>query len=173
MSDLRLFRICDPQYAETPDQMLSGEGAFRYGGRWNSPGSRVVYLAESLSLAAYELLVHVPDQVIAPYKRINVEVPEELILPLDDSVLPDDWQEPGHPDLVAIGDSWIASEQSLGLSVPSALIPGERNVMLLRDHPGFDKVRAGEIEDFRYDARLRGIVQKRLSSIVDEDEEND
>jgi RES domain-containing protein len=135
--------------------MLFGEGAFRYGGRWNSPGSRVVYLAESLSLAAYELLVHVPDQVIAPYKRINVEVPEELILLLDDSVLPDDWQEPGHPGLVAIGDSWIASEQSLGLSVASALVPGERNVMLLRDHPGFDKVRAGEIEDFRYDVRLR------------------
>ena len=172
MSDLKLFRICDPQYAETPDQMLSGEGAFRFGGRWNTPGSRVVYLAESLSLAAYELLVHVPDQVIAPYKRIQVEVPEELIMTLDDSVLPDDWQEPGHPDLVAIGDDWIASEQSLGLSVPSALIPGERNVMLLRDHPDFDKVRAGEIEDFRYDARLTGIVKKRLSSIVD-DEEND
>lgn len=91
---------------------------------------------------------------------------------LDDSVLPDDWQEPSHPDLIAIGDDWIASEQSLGLSVPSALIPGERNVMLLRDHPDFDKVRAGEIEDFRYDARLTGIVKKRLSSIVD-DEEND
>ena len=134
MSDLKLFRICDPQYAETPDQMLSGEGAFRYGGRWNTPGSRVVYLAESLSLAAYELLVHVPDQVIAPYKRIQVEVPEKLIMTLDDS--------------------------------------GERNVMLLRDHPDFDKVRAGEIEDFRYDARLTGIVKKRLSSIVD-DEEND
>lgn len=44
--------------------------------------------------------------------------------------------------------------------------------MLLRDHPDFDKVRAGEIEDFRYDARLTGIVKKRLSSIVD-DEEND
>lgn len=172
MSDLKLFRICDPQYAETPDQMLSGEGAFRYGGRWNTPGSRVVYLAESLSLAAYELLVHVPDQVIAPYKRILVEVPEKLIMTLDDSVLPDDWQEPGHPELVAIGDDWIASEQSLGLSVPSALIPGERNVMLLQDHPDFDKVRAGEIEDFRYDARLTGIVKKRLSSIVD-DEEND
>lgn len=168
MSDSKLFKICDPQYAVTPDQMLSGEGAFCYGGRWNSPGSRVVYLAESLSLAAYELLVHVPDQVIAPYKRIKFEVPMELILPLDDSVLPDDWREPGHPDLVAIGDEWIASEQSLGLSVPSALVTRERNVMLLRDHPDFDKVRPGEIEDFRYDARLTGIVKKRLSSIADD-----
>lgn len=159
MSNSKLFRICDPQYAETPDQMLSGEGAFRYGGRWNSPGSRVIYLAESLSLAAYELLVHVPDQVIALYKRISVGVPEELILELDDSVLPDDWREPGHPDLVAIGDNWIASEQSLGLSVPSALVPGERNVILLRDHPDFDTVRVGEIEDFRYDPRLAGIVK--------------
>lgn len=159
MSHSKLFRICDPQYAETPDQMLSGEGAFRYGGRWNSPGSRVIYFAESLSLAAYELLVHVPDQVISPYKRISVDVPEELILELDDSVLPDDWREPGHPDLVGIGDNWIASEQSLGLSVPSALVPGERNVILLRDHPDFEAVRVGDIEDFRYDSRLAGIVK--------------
>lgn len=159
MSHSKLFRICDPQCAETPDQMLSGEGAFRYGGRWNSPGSRVIYLAESLSLAAYELLVHVPDQVIAPYKRIRVDVPEELILNLDESVLPDDWREPGNPDLIAIGDNWIASEQSLGLSVPSALVPGERNVILLRDHPDFEAVRVGEIEDFRYDPRLAGIVK--------------
>jgi len=159
VSHSTLFRICDPQYAETPDQMLSGEGAFRYGGRWNSPGSRVIYLAESLSLAAYELLVHVPDRVIAPYKRISVDVPEELILELDDSVLPDDWREPGHPDLVGIGDNWVASEQSLGLSVPSALVPGERNVILLRDHPDFKAVRVGDIEDFRYDPRLADIVK--------------
>jgi len=139
--------------------MLSGEGLFRYGGRWNSPGSRVIYLAESLSLAAYELLVHVPDQVIAPYKRISIDVPEELILELDDSVLPDNWREPGHPDLVGIVDNWIASEQSLGLSVPSALVPGERSVILLRDHPDFEAVRVGDIEDFRYDPRLADIVK--------------
>jgi len=88
----------------------------------------------------------------------EVDVQEKLIMTLDDSVLPDDWQQPSHPDLVAIGDDWTASEQSLGLSVPGSLIPGERNVMLLRDHPDFDKVRAGEIEDFRYDTRPSHLV---------------
>src|SRR5450830_1170676 len=36
-----------------------GEGARRYGGRWNSPGAAVVYAAEHLSLACLEVLVAV------------------------------------------------------------------------------------------------------------------
>jgi RES domain-containing protein len=137
---IKLFRISDPEFAKTPEDMLSGQGSFLFGGRWNSPGYRVVYLAESLSLAAYELLVHVPDQVVAPFRRISISVPEDLILTLDESALPEDWQNPGHPDLAAIGDSWIESNSSLALSLPSALVPGEKNVILRPDHPDFKSV---------------------------------
>lgn len=154
MTMIRLFRICDPRFAQSPEDMLSGEGASLFGGRWSSAGHRVVYFAQSLSLAAYELLVHVPDQVVAPFKRICVQVPEELIIPLDETVLPEDWQRPGHPDLPAIGDAWIRSNESLGLSLPSALVPGERNVLLRPDHPDISAVEVGTVEDFRYDPRL-------------------
>lgn len=36
----------------------TGEGAKKYGGRWNLPGQAVVYTSESLALAAVEALVH-------------------------------------------------------------------------------------------------------------------
>ncbi len=40
-------------------EAFSGEGARRYGGRWNHRGTAVVYVADSLSLAALELFVHI------------------------------------------------------------------------------------------------------------------
>jgi RES domain-containing protein len=38
--------------------MLDGEGAKRYGGRWNEWGTAVVYLGGTLSLVALETFVH-------------------------------------------------------------------------------------------------------------------
>ena len=75
------FRIAAPEYARAPEQMLSGEGAFLYGGRWNNPGTRVVYLAQSLSLAAFEQLVHLQrSKVLATFRVLRVELPEDVIM---------------------------------------------------------------------------------------------
>ena len=50
---VRLYRVCRAKHAR-----LDGYGAMLAGGRWNSPGRAVVYLAESVSLAVLENLVH-------------------------------------------------------------------------------------------------------------------
>jgi len=155
MSVITLWRMSAPQHAKTIDEMLSGEGAFMYGGRWNSPGNRVVYLSETLSLAAFEILVHAASTaILQPYQFLKVEVPEDLIMALDDNVLPPDWKEPFNYALQSIGDDWIGSDQSLGLSLPSAVIPGERNVILRPTHPDFKQVRVGTIEPFSFDDRI-------------------
>jgi RES domain-containing protein len=49
----RIFRVCRARHAR-----LDGEGARRVGGRWNSAGRAVVYMAESIALAVLENLVH-------------------------------------------------------------------------------------------------------------------
>jgi RES domain-containing protein len=49
----RVFRVCRAVNAR-----LDGEGARLAGGRWNSPGLAVVYMAESVSLAVLENLGH-------------------------------------------------------------------------------------------------------------------
>ena len=50
-----VYRICKTKYAA---MAFDGEGAFRFGGRWNARGTRMVYTAGSLALAAREMLVH-------------------------------------------------------------------------------------------------------------------
>jgi RES domain-containing protein len=40
------------------DAAFSGDGARRYGGRWNSKGYRAIYMADSLALATLEIMVH-------------------------------------------------------------------------------------------------------------------
>ena len=54
---LRVYRVCRARYAR-----LDGDGARRVGGRWNSPGRTVVYMAESTALAVLENLVHMSRQ---------------------------------------------------------------------------------------------------------------
>src|SRR5947209_10689120 len=52
-----IYRVCRRIYAR-----LDGEGARLVGGRWNSPGRPVVYMAESVALAVLENLVHMSRQ---------------------------------------------------------------------------------------------------------------
>jgi RES domain-containing protein len=53
----RVFRVCRARYAR-----LDGAGGRHVGGRWNSPGRAVVYMAESIALAVLENLVHMTRQ---------------------------------------------------------------------------------------------------------------
>ena len=46
--------------AHVADRAFTGEGARRYGGRWNSKGFAVIYTSSSISLAILEVLVHIP-----------------------------------------------------------------------------------------------------------------
>ncbi len=47
---ITIYRVCRRIYAS-----LDGEGARRVGGRWNSPGRAVVYMAQSVALAVLDL----------------------------------------------------------------------------------------------------------------------
>lgn len=153
---IEAWRLAAPEHAAAVEDMLSGEGAFRFGGRWNSPGRRAVYLGGSLALASLELLVHlgVPE-VLKTYRRLPVRIPERLISVVDKRGLPRDWATPGlHPVTQEIGDRWLASGESAVLRVPSAVVLSEANHILNPLHPGFAGIETGDIGDFRFDSRI-------------------
>lgn len=150
---LTVWRIVKQRHAKTA---LSGEGARLYGGRWNRPGTAMVYAAGSQSLAILEMLVHLdsPD-LLKRYVLFGIEVDETLVTNLDRSVLPKNWKKDPAPVRVqAIGDAWAMGFESVVLSVPSVLVPSESNFLINPRHPDFSKLSIGRPLSFRFDARI-------------------
>ncbi len=74
---VRAYRIVKPKHAATA---FSGDGSRLYGGRWNSVGSSLVYLSQSVSLASLEILVHVKSvPLLQTYSLFEVDIPEKFI----------------------------------------------------------------------------------------------
>jgi RES domain-containing protein len=140
----------------TPDEAFDGAGAARFGGRWNRPGTRVIYTASRLSLAALEQLVHAhPDRIKRPFFAYAVDVPDTFIEDLASTTLPAGWNAPtAPPRLAEIGTDWARSLRILALRMPSAVVPQELNVILNCDHPDFSKLTFPAGEPFRFDQRL-------------------
>lgn len=152
---MRCFRLVDEDYLEAA---FSGEGARLYGGRWNSPGVAVVYTAQSLSLAQMELLVHLEAEAVlrGHWRYFAVDVAPRAIIACESWIdLPPDWAAwPAPAATQAIGDRWIAESVSVALSVPSAVTPGERNLLLNPAHPEYAAVLVAAPEPLRLDQRL-------------------
>ena len=136
------YRIVSPRWTASA---FSGEGAQKYGGRWNSPGRRVVYTAGSRALAALEMLVHLttPGSRSKPYSIIEVALPIEQIQEIGSAA---------HP--VQAGDDWLKSGSSLALRVPSIIIPEEPNYLINPEHPAFTELRIGKPSPFGFDSRM-------------------
>lgn len=148
------WRIVKRKFAS---QAFNGEGARLFGGRWNSPGVPMVYMAQSQSLAALEILVNVePSELLSHYVVIEVTIEPSMITAVDISALPQNWRsDPPPQKLKTIGDLWMRKNSSIVLQVPSSVIPAESNFLLNPRHPDFDKLRIGKPVAFRFDQRLR------------------
>ncbi len=148
------YRIFKSRFASS---WKDGEGAFRYGGRWNSPGRRVLYGAENLAQAALEMLVHLQnEQLLLSYSYATLEFPEKLVTDVGDFIdLPSDWNSSPPPlSTQRIGDEWYDSSASAVLRVPAVVVPIGHNYIFNTTHPDFSKVVAGEPQEFAFDRRL-------------------
>jgi RES domain-containing protein len=140
--------------ASKPADAFSGEGARLYGGRWNSPGIRLVYTAGSRSLAILEVLAHLTKSApLNSYLLYRVECDDSLVQILD--YLPPGWKsEPPSAASQSIGDAWVQSATHPVLSVPSAIVPEERNYLLNPAHSEFVQIVIERPVPYRFDPRL-------------------
>ena len=146
---MRVWRI-----ASAAHSAFDGEGARRHGSRWTRRGIPAVFMSATLSLAALERFVHTdsdlePSDLLA----IPVEIRDDIAI---DTVavetLPADWRTfPAPPALAEIGDRWFRASSTPVLSVPSVVIPHERNFVLNPTHREFAKIVIGGLEPFSFD----------------------
>ena len=151
---MRAYRICKERYV---DKAFSGEGSFRYGGRWNSKGRRIVYAGGNPAIAALEVIVHLEepsDLNRLRYVLVPVDFDEHLVS--RHSSLPGDWNaDPPPPSAAGVGDAWVLSGSSAVLEVPSAVIQREKNYLINVEHSDFHKIVIGKPELFEFDSRLK------------------
>jgi RES domain-containing protein len=136
------WRLCRAPFAD-----LTGEGARRFGGRWNRPGQPIVYAASSAALAVLEVRVHLdlpPDLLPNDYLLLTIDL-RDLAIEEVDTV-------PEHP--AAFGDAWLREGRSPVLQVPSLIVPESPNLLFNPAHP--DAARANII------ARRRFVFDQRL-----------
>lgn len=146
---MELFRITRSEFQDD----LTGEGAYKYGGRWNSPGNRMLYTSSRRSLAMLEILVHwqrpvpPPDYVVVVLFVPDVLVGSNLLYTVPDWRQEQQWSKQE-------GDNWLSDKSSLLLRVPSVVVPAESNFLLNPLHPDASSVKVIDVEPFGFDKRL-------------------
>lgn len=135
---------------ERASEVLSGEGARLYGGRWNPPGAPVVYASESRALAVLEMFVHLALEARAMHFSLcTIELPRRVRLTRHDRERPPQALDESQ----AIGERWLNRSGTLAFVVPSVIVPQEANYVLNVRHPRFASLVARP-EPFSFDERL-------------------
>jgi RES domain-containing protein len=136
---------------------FDGEGARIVGGRWNLPGSTVVYASGSLALAALETFVHLGHAAVdLSFAAIRIEIPANVLIEqVAHKDLPPRWRsEPPLQNTMQLGTKWVQESRSAVLRVPSVIIPQEHNLVLNPAHKEFGRLTIAPPESFTFDSRL-------------------
>jgi formylglycine-generating enzyme required for sulfatase activity len=145
---------------------LSGSGAARYPGRWNSLDRPIVYSSSSIALACLETVVHLAGDDPLPFPRqlVRITIPShhweqrkmfatQELSGWDSAPTPEhaeDWLAATR----AWGDAWLLGLESLLAEVPSVIVPEETNLLLNPLHPAHGELVAEIVRPWVYDARL-------------------
>ena len=148
-----VFRLSKSKFATD----LSGKGAEKSGGRWNSKGTALVYTSASRALCTAEIAVHTPlGNLPTDFKIITIEIPEDnLVKELQVDELPSDWKSIPHAHSTqVIGDKFVSEGNFAVLKVPSVVVQDEYNYLVNPAHTDAREIKIIAVEPFNFDERL-------------------
>jgi len=138
-----IFRIHSAAY-----DVFDTTGTALFEGRWHTRGTRLLYTAQHISLAALEVLIHAGGRKFPPKVFSRIHLPAKISI-----------EEPGPQRAFAasqrFGDEWIAQQRSAVLRVPSVAVDSlEFNYLLNPAHPDFRHVTHTPPIRFPFDDRF-------------------
>ena len=149
-----VFRVANVRYK---DKTLSGIGAEKVGGRWNSVGTRAVYCSENISLALLEYYVHSENIAYLPKEILiaKIQFPDEFLIE-ELKELPERWnQYPYSSKTTEVFTELAKDLNRFALRVPSTIVGLESNIILNPLFKDFGKVEVVEFIDLPIDERLK------------------
>lgn len=146
------YRIADQQFIDD----YSGTGAKLFGGRWNYINVPCLYCSEHISLALLERFVHArATENLINLALLEIELPDdnELVVKVDNTKLKSNWLD--DIDYTQwLGKQILDDSSIMAFTVPSAIIPEERNIILNTSSPHFKKIKFMKKQNFLTDYRL-------------------
>jgi RES domain-containing protein len=126
---------------------LDSAGSFLGDGRWHTAGTRVIYGAEHVSLAALETLIHASGGRISNRQLTEIRIPDNV------AIESAEWRE--IPESQRFGDAWAKASRTAVLRVPSIAVNKlEWNYILNPMHGDFGRIQKGQIRAFVFDERF-------------------
>lgn len=150
---MKVFRLSKKKYSEE----LSGKGAAKFGNRWNSKGTEMIYSAESRALEMAEVAVHLSIATLpSDFVMMEIDIPNDIKVKILDSIdLPDYWNvHPPNSSTQKLGDSFIDEMDFCVFKVPSVVVQGDFNYLINPYHKQFKKIKIVEISNFPFDRRM-------------------
>ncbi len=151
---MTVYRICNPLFSED----LSGTGAKRFGGRWNSKGIAMLYASEHISLSVLEMLVHNQFTDFAiDLSLLHIAFADNInVKEIKNNKLKTDWLTDVEYTQF-MGDQFVKAGTHAILKVPSSVIKEEHNYIINPLHADFKKIKIVQTISFSTDKRLFSI----------------
>ena len=139
------------------DDLLSGIGAEKVGGRWNQIGTKAVYTSQTISLAYLEIVMHLDISEDLPDDRIlgYIEIPDDITI-FEEKKLPKNWNSfPYNSKTQEVFTKFCKENKGAVLKVPSAIVKSEYNYIINHLHEDAAKIKVLKTERFLFDNRLK------------------
>jgi len=149
-----VFRVVRQKYADRPLDVM---GTWLNGGRWNPPGTGILYTAEHPALALIEILVHMPQvpySELPAYRLFHLDIPDGSQRVIPTTELPTYWRENTYAQSQTILLDWLTQPDVLALGVPSSVMPDGINYLLHPAHADYQRIRVIEEKALVIDSRL-------------------
>lgn len=153
-TELIAWRLDAKQFAPTWD---SGEGAYRFGGRWSSPGTRAVYCSLDASTTILEVAVHRGfrrmDTVPHVLTSLHILDPADVHVVEAADIPNPNWLRPGIPSAgqQEFGDALLRDHAFV--AVPSVVSTNSWNLLFVAARAKERYARRAQ-ESFALDTRL-------------------